>query len=77
LWFNSFPATVFMGDTGSLALGGGIAGLAIMTGTELLLIVIGGIFVIATLTVIIQVCQGQSEFALSSQRPCVRSPRDR
>jgi phospho-N-acetylmuramoyl-pentapeptide-transferase len=55
LWFNSFPATVFMGDTGSLALGGGIAGLAIMTGTELLLILIGRIFVIETLSVIIQV----------------------
>ena len=55
LWFNSFPATVFMGDTGSLALGGGIAGLAIMTDTELLLILIGGIFVIEALSVIIQV----------------------
>ena len=55
LWFNSFPATVFMGDTGSLALGGGIAALAIMTSTELLLVLIGGIFVIETLSVIIQV----------------------
>jgi phospho-N-acetylmuramoyl-pentapeptide-transferase len=55
LWFNCFPATVFMGDTGSLALGGGIAGLAVMTGTELLLILVGGIFVIETLSVIIQV----------------------
>jgi phospho-N-acetylmuramoyl-pentapeptide-transferase len=55
LWFNSFPATVFMGDTGSMALGGGIATLAIMTDTEVLLIVIGGIFVIETLSVIIQV----------------------
>jgi phospho-N-acetylmuramoyl-pentapeptide-transferase len=55
LWFNSFPASVFMGDTGSLALGGGIAALAIMTDTELLLIIIGGIFVIEVLSVIIQV----------------------
>jgi phospho-N-acetylmuramoyl-pentapeptide-transferase len=55
LWFNSFPATIFMGDTGSLALGGGIAALAIMTDTEVILIVIGGIFVIETLSVIIQV----------------------
>jgi phospho-N-acetylmuramoyl-pentapeptide-transferase len=55
LWFNSFPASVFMGDTGSLALGGGIAALAIMTDTEVLLIIIGGIFVIETLSVIIQV----------------------
>ncbi|HET7522395.1 MAG TPA: phospho-N-acetylmuramoyl-pentapeptide-transferase [Bacillales bacterium] len=55
LVFNAHPAKVFMGDTGSLALGGGIAGLAILTKMELLLIVIGGIFVIETLSVIIQV----------------------
>ena len=55
LWFNSFPASVFMGDTGSLAIGGAIAGLAVMTGTEVLLVVIGGIFVIEALSVIIQV----------------------
>jgi phospho-N-acetylmuramoyl-pentapeptide-transferase len=55
LWFNSFPASVFMGDTGSLALGGGIAALSIMTNTEVLLIIIGGLFVIETLSVIIQV----------------------
>ncbi|WP_249009368.1 phospho-N-acetylmuramoyl-pentapeptide-transferase [Conexibacter sp. DBS9H8] len=55
LWFNSFPASVFMGDTGSLALGGGIAALAIMTDTEVLLIIIGGIFVIEAASVIVQV----------------------
>jgi phospho-N-acetylmuramoyl-pentapeptide-transferase len=55
LWFNSFPASVFMGDTGSFALGGAIAGLAVMTNTEILLIVIGGIFVIEALSVLIQV----------------------
>ncbi|MGO9750595.1 MAG: phospho-N-acetylmuramoyl-pentapeptide-transferase [Solirubrobacteraceae bacterium] len=55
LWFNSFPASIFMGDTGSLALGGGIAGLAIMTNTAILLILIGGIFVIEALSVLIQV----------------------
>ncbi|MEZ5075129.1 MAG: phospho-N-acetylmuramoyl-pentapeptide-transferase [Solirubrobacterales bacterium] len=55
LWFNSFPATIFMGDTGSLGLGGAIAGLAIMTQTEILLIVLGGIFVIEALSVAIQV----------------------
>ena len=55
LWFNSFPASVFMGDTGALALGGFIAALAVMTKTELLLIVIGGIFVIEALSVAIQV----------------------
>jgi phospho-N-acetylmuramoyl-pentapeptide-transferase len=55
LWFNAFPASVFMGDTGSFALGGCIAGLAVMTDTEILLLVIGGIFVIEALSVIIQV----------------------
>ena len=55
LWFNSFPASVFMGDTGSLGLGGAIAALAVMTKTEILLIVIGGIFVIEALSVAIQV----------------------
>src|SRR6187399_1320485 len=55
LWFNSFPASIFMGDTGSLGLGGAIAGLAVMTQTELLLIILGGIFVIEALSVLIQV----------------------
>ncbi len=45
LWFNAFPATIFMGDTGSLGLGGAIAALAVMTKTEVLLIILGGIFV--------------------------------
>jgi phospho-N-acetylmuramoyl-pentapeptide-transferase len=55
LWFNSFPASVFMGDTGSLGLGGAIAALAVVTKTEILLIVIGGIFVIEALSVAAQV----------------------
>jgi phospho-N-acetylmuramoyl-pentapeptide-transferase len=55
LWFNSFPAAVFMGDTGSYALGGAIAAMAVMTKTELLLVVIGAIFVAEALSVIIQV----------------------
>ncbi len=55
LWFNSFPASIFMGDTGSLGLGGAIAGLAIMTKTEVLLILLGGIFVIEALSVLVQV----------------------
>jgi phospho-N-acetylmuramoyl-pentapeptide-transferase len=55
LWFNSFPASIFMGDTGSLCLGGAIAGLAVMTKTELLLILLGGIFVVEALSVLIQV----------------------
>ena len=55
LWFNSFPAAIFMGDTGSLGLGGAIAALAVMTQTEFLLVIIGGIFVIEALSVAIQV----------------------
>ena len=60
LWFNSFPAQIFMGDTGSLFLGGAIAGLAVMTKTEVLLIVMGGIFVIEALSVLIQVFSFQA-----------------
>jgi phospho-N-acetylmuramoyl-pentapeptide-transferase len=59
LWFNAFPATIFMGDTGSLGLGGAIAGLAVMTKTELLLVLIGGIFVVEALSVAIQVISFQ------------------
>src|SRR5690349_21794337 len=55
LWFNAFPATIFMGDTGSLGLGGAIAGLAVMTRTEILLVLLGGIFVVEALSVMIQV----------------------
>ena len=55
LWFNAFPASIFMGDTGSLGLGGAIGALAVMTQTEILLIVIGGIFVIEALSVLVQV----------------------
>ncbi|HEX4718808.1 MAG TPA: phospho-N-acetylmuramoyl-pentapeptide-transferase [Thermoleophilaceae bacterium] len=59
LWFNSFPAGIFMGDTGSLGLGGGIAAMAVMTKTEVLLLIIGGIFVIEALSVLIQVISFQ------------------
>lgn len=55
LWFNSHPAQVFMGDTGAYALGGAIAAMAVLTSTELLLVIIGGVFVIEALSVIIQV----------------------
>ena len=55
LWYNAFPAEVIMGDTGSMALGGALATFAIMTKTEVLLLLIGGIFVIEALSVIIQV----------------------
>src|ERR1700716_2869152 len=60
LWFNAFPATIFMGDTGSLGLGGAIAGLAVMTKTELLLVLLGGIFVVEALSVAIQVISFQT-----------------
>jgi phospho-N-acetylmuramoyl-pentapeptide-transferase len=55
LWFNAFPASIFMGDTGSLGLGGAIGAFAVMTQTELLLIILGGIFVIEALSVAVQV----------------------
>ena len=55
LWWNAPPAKIFMGDTGSLALGGALAGLAITTKTDLLLLLLGGLFVIITLSVVIQV----------------------
>ncbi|MGD7706001.1 phospho-N-acetylmuramoyl-pentapeptide-transferase [Microlunatus sp. Y2014] len=55
LWWNCQPAKIFMGDTGSLSLGGAMAGMAIYTRTELLLLIIGGLFVINTLSVILQV----------------------
>ncbi|KXS42470.1 MULTISPECIES: phospho-N-acetylmuramoyl-pentapeptide-transferase [unclassified Candidatus Frackibacter] len=54
-WFNSHPAQVFMGDTGSLALGGAIAVVAILTRTEFFLVIIGGVYVLEALSVIIQV----------------------
>ena len=48
LWWNASPAAIFMGDTGSLSLGGALAGLAILTRTELLLVILGGLFVLET-----------------------------
>ncbi len=54
LWYNSHPAQIFMGDTGSLAIGGVLAAAAVLTKTELLLPIIGGLFVIEALSVIIQ-----------------------
>jgi phospho-N-acetylmuramoyl-pentapeptide-transferase len=55
LWWNAPPARIFMGDTGSLALGGVLAGLAVCTKTQLLLVILGGLFVIIIFSVIIQV----------------------
>lgn len=55
LWWNAAPAKIFMGDTGSLALGGLVAGLSITTHTELLMIIVGGLFVVEIITVVLQV----------------------
>jgi phospho-N-acetylmuramoyl-pentapeptide-transferase len=55
LWWNAAPARIFMGDTGSLAIGAGLAALALTTNTQLLLPIIGGLFVVETLSVIVQV----------------------
>lgn len=55
LWFNSYPANVFMGDTGALALGGGIGVVALLIKKELLLFLVGGIFIIEALSVILQI----------------------
>lgn len=55
LWYNASPAQIFMGDTGSLALGGAVAGFAVLTRTELLLALLGGLFVVQTMSVILQV----------------------
>jgi phospho-N-acetylmuramoyl-pentapeptide-transferase len=64
LWYNAPPARIFMGDTGSLALGGALAGLAVVTKTQLLLVILGGLFVIITLSVVIQV----GSFKLTGKR---------
>jgi phospho-N-acetylmuramoyl-pentapeptide-transferase len=55
LWWNAAPAKIFMGDTGSLAIGSGLAALCLLMNLDLLLVVIGGLFVIVTLSVVIQV----------------------
>ena len=70
LFFNYHPAKIFMGDTGCLALGGAIAGISVMTRTELLLIFLGLIFVLEALSVIIQV----ASFQLTGKRVFKMSP---
>ena len=70
LFFNYHPAKIFMGDTGSLALGGALAGIAVMTRTELLLVVLGMVFVVEALSVIIQV----ASFKLYGKRVFKMSP---
>ena len=64
LWFNAYPAQIFMGDVGSLALGSALGTVAVLAKHELLLLVIGGLFVIETLSVIIQV----ASFKLTGKR---------
>ncbi|HEY8393953.1 MAG TPA: phospho-N-acetylmuramoyl-pentapeptide-transferase [Thermaerobacter sp.] len=70
LWFNLHPARVFMGDTGSLALGAALGGLAVLTGTELVLPLAGMLFVLETLSVIVQV----ASFRLTGRRVLRMSP---
>ena len=70
LWHNCFPASIFMGDTGSLALGAAFAGLAVLTKTEVTSLVMGGLFVIEALSVIIQVLS----FKLTGNRVFLMAP---
>lgn len=70
LWFNTYPAQVFMGDMGSLALGGALGALAVMTKNEILLAIVGGIFVVETLSVMIQV----ASYKLRRKRVFLMSP---
>ncbi len=70
LWFNSYPAEVMMGDTGSLALGGGLGAIAILTKKEAVLVIVGGVFVWEALSVILQVIS----FKLRRKRIFLMSP---
>ena len=76
LWYNTYPADIFMGDTGSLGLGAAIAAIAIVTKTELLLVLIGGIYVAETLSVILQVASfktyGQANLPYGAAAPPFR-----
>lgn len=70
LWFNCYPASIFMGDTGSLALGAAIACVAVMTNTEIVSLIVGGLFIIETLSVMIQVVS----FKLTGKRVFLMAP---
>ncbi len=70
LWYNTYPAQVFMGDVGSLALGGGLGALAVLTKNELLSVLLGGIFVVEAVSVIIQV----GWFKLTGKRIFLMAP---
>jgi len=70
LWYNTYPAQVFMGDVGSLALGGGLGALAVLTKNELLSVILGGIFVVEAVSVILQV----GYFRLTGRRIFLMAP---
>ncbi|MFM2161001.1 MAG: hypothetical protein RLZZ383_513, partial [Pseudomonadota bacterium] len=70
LWYNAYPASVFMGDVGALGLGGGLGLFAILTHQELLLVLVGGVFVLETVSVIIQV----SSFKATGKRVFLMTP---
>ena len=70
LWFNCHPAQVFMGDTGALALGGALGAIAILIKKELLLVIVGGVFVVEALSVIFQV----GWFKLTGKRIFLMAP---
>ena len=70
LWFNAFPAEVFMGDTGSMGIGGALGAFAVFSKTEVLLLVVGGIFLLAALSVILQV----ATFRLWGKRVFLMAP---
>ena len=70
LWFNAHPATIFMGDTGSLALGAALGSVAVISKHEVLLVLVGGVFVIEALSVMIQVLS----FRLTGKRVFLMAP---
>jgi phospho-N-acetylmuramoyl-pentapeptide-transferase len=70
LWYNTYPASVFMGDVGSLSLGGGIGMVAVLTKNELVLLIVGGLFVVEALSVMIQV----GSFKLRKKRVFAMAP---
>ena len=70
LWFNAYPADIFMGDTGSLALGTALAGLAVITKTEVIVLIVGGLFIAEAMSVIIQV----AHFKRTGERVFLMAP---
>ena len=70
LWYNAPPAAVFMGDTGSLALGGALGSIAVVTNHEIVLLIVGGLFVLETVSVIVQV----ASFKLTGKRVFKMAP---